>query len=162
MHNRDRDFLRPGRGSFATPRIRSPPRARYSAGCDCRCSAGTDRGGRGVRRDPSGPWPDPAAHSFRGPTPRNAVMFGPPGHLYVYRRLRHALLRQRHVRPDGVAGGVLLRGRGSRRRTRARGLAGPAVRRPVDAARGPGNLGAAWGLTLDDDGLDLFRRGVGG
>lgn len=37
----------------------------------------------------------------------------------------------------------------------------PAVRRPVDAARGPGNLGAALGLTLDDDGLDLFGEESG-
>ena len=34
---------------------------------------------------PTGPWPDAASHSYRGPSARNAVMFGPPGRLYTYR-----------------------------------------------------------------------------
>ncbi|MBY6352270.1 DNA-3-methyladenine glycosylase [Rhodococcoides corynebacterioides] len=104
--------------------------------------------------DPAGPWPDPAAHSFRGPTPRNSVMFGPAGRLYVY--LSYGMHRCANIvcASDGVAGAVLLRaaevvdgdGTVAVRRGSARG---------PGRARGPGNLGSALGLTLEHNGLDL-------
>ncbi|RDI21203.1 DNA-3-methyladenine glycosylase [Rhodococcus sp. AG1013] len=106
--------------------------------------------------DLQGPWPDPASHSFRGRTPRNAVMFGDAGHLYVYRSYGMHYCANVSYGPDGVAGGVLLRAAeiidghelvASRR---------PGISRHSDAARGPGNLGSALGLTLDDNGVDLF------
>lgn len=111
--------------------------------------------------DPAGPWPDPAAHSYRGPTPRNAVMFGPAGHLYVYRSYGMHFCANVSYGPDGVAGGVLLRSAEILEGHEIVASRRPAIRRPVDAARGPGNLGAALGLTLDDDGLDLFGEGPG-
>ncbi|QCQ93842.1 DNA-3-methyladenine glycosylase [Rhodococcus sp. SGAir0479] len=111
--------------------------------------------------DPSGPWPDPAAHSYRGRTPRNAVMFGEPGHLYVYRSYGMHFCANVSYGPDGVAGGVLLRA--------AEIVAGhdlvasrrPAVKRPFDVARGPGNLGSALGLSLDHNGFDLLGTDPG-
>ena len=109
--------------------------------------------------DPAGPWPDPAAHSFPGPTPRNAVMFGPAGRLYVY--LSHGLHLCMNVSCAGVgtSGAVLLRaaevidGEDIVRRRR-----GP-DKRHRDLARGPGNLGQALGITLADSGTDLFSGG---
>ncbi|MGW0179621.1 DNA-3-methyladenine glycosylase [Nocardia sp. NPDC003345] len=106
--------------------------------------------------DPAGPWHDPAAHSGRGRTPRNAAMFGPPGHLYCY--LSYGMHTCANVisGPDGVASGVLLRSAeiiaghdiARARRTAARGV--------HDLARGPGNLGSALGIGLADYGTDLF------
>jgi DNA-3-methyladenine glycosylase len=107
---------------------------------------------------PDGPWPDAAAHSYRGVTGRNAVMFGPPGRLYAY--LSHGIHVCANVvcAGDGVAAAVLLRAAvidtGLETAQSRRG----APIRPEGLARGPGNLCAALGITLSDNGIDLFDR----
>ncbi|MGV0838315.1 DNA-3-methyladenine glycosylase [Mycolicibacterium thermoresistibile] len=102
-----------------------------------------------------GPWPDAAAHSYRGPTGRNAVMFGPAGRLYTYRSHGIHVCANVACAKDGVAGAVLLRAAviesGADVAARRRG---PAIK-PTAWARGPGNLCAALGITMDDNGVDL-------
>ena len=105
---------------------------------------------------PDGPWPDPASHSHRGPTGRNAVMFGPPGRLYTYRSHGIHICANISCGPDGTAGAVLLRaavvecGIGT-----ARARRGPlAAERTL--ARGPGNLCAALAITMAHNGVDVF------
>jgi DNA-3-methyladenine glycosylase len=102
-----------------------------------------------------GPWPDAASHSYPGPRARNTVMFGPAGPLYVY--LSHGIHACANVVTgyDGVPSAVLLRaamiddGAGVAQTRRG---AAPAVA----LARGPGNLCAALGITLGDNGIELF------
>lgn len=105
---------------------------------------------------PDGPWPDAASHSFRGIGGRNVVMFGPAGRMYTY--LSHGIHVCANVvcATDGVAGAVLLR---AAEVTSGHDVAvarrGPAIR-PTALARGPGNLCAALGITMADNGIDLF------
>ena len=109
----------------------------------------------GSQRD--GPWPDPAAHTFRGMNARNHVMFGPAGHLYVYRSHGIHACANIAIGHKGVGCGVLMRGAvvegGVELVTQRR----PAVLDPGKLLRGPGNLAAGLGITLADNGADVFR-----
>ncbi|NDJ88844.1 DNA-3-methyladenine glycosylase [Mycolicibacter kumamotonensis] len=108
---------------------------------------------------PDGPWPDAAAHSYRGPTGRNTVMFGPPGRLYTYRSYGMHVCANVACGPDGTAAAVLLRAAaidgGSATARSRRGEAVPST----GLARGPGNLCSALGITMEDNGIDLFDAG---
>jgi DNA-3-methyladenine glycosylase len=98
---------------------------------------------------------DPASHSFRGRTSRNEVMFGPAGHLYVYRSYGIHWCANVVTGAEGDGQAVLLRAvdpvEGVDEMLRRRG------RRPL--ADGPGKLCQAFGLDGDDDGTDLCDQG---
>ncbi|WP_062986663.1 DNA-3-methyladenine glycosylase [Nocardia anaemiae] len=106
--------------------------------------------------DPAGPWPDPASHSGRGRTKRNAVMFGPAGVLYVYLSYGMHMCVNVTSGPDGTASAVLIRSGEVIAGVEAARSRRPAARSDADLARGPGNLGSALGITLSDYGTPLF------
>jgi DNA-3-methyladenine glycosylase len=105
---------------------------------------------------PDGPWPDAAAHSFRGPTGRNKVMFGPAGRLYTYRSHGIHVCANVVCATDGVAGAVLLRAAAVEAGLKVAQARRGEIVRPAALARGPGNLCSALGITMDDNGIDLF------
>jgi len=98
---------------------------------------------------------DLAAHSARGRTPRNAVMFGPPGHLYVYLiyGLHHCMnvVAGPGAKPEAVLVRSLALDEGIELATRRRG---PRAR-PDRLASGPGNVGRALGVDRGLNGADL-------
>jgi DNA-3-methyladenine glycosylase len=103
---------------------------------------------------------DPASHAYRGRTARNAVMFGPAGHAYVYFSYgMHYCLNVTAERP-GTAGAVLLRALeplAGIAIMRAKGDHGPEAR----LLSGPGKIGRGFGLTLADNGRDFTRGPLG-
>jgi len=107
---------------------------------------------------------DPAAHSFRGPTSRNAVMFGPPGFAYVYRSYGLHWCLNFVCEPKGSAAAVLIRAieptTGLPVMRRRRGMTDPR-----QLCSGPGRLCEAlavteahYGLALDEPPFALYAR----
>jgi DNA-3-methyladenine glycosylase len=103
---------------------------------------------------------DPAAHAYAGKTARNAVLFGPPGHSYVYFIYGNHYCFNVSCLPDGEAGGVLFRALepliGIEEMAKLRGisLSGPRSLRTLTS--GPGRMAEAFGITRErDNGKDL-------
>jgi DNA-3-methyladenine glycosylase len=111
---------------------------------------------------------DPAAHSFRGPTKRNSVMFGPAGHAYIYRSYGIHWCLNFVCEPKGSASAVLIRALepavGLPVMRRRRGLGDPRL-----LCAGPGRICEALGITsvqngipLDEPPFELFAAGGDG
>ncbi len=99
---------------------------------------------------------DAASHAARGLTRRNAPMFGPPGHAYIYKIYGFHHCLNIVTERTGYPAAVLIRAAeplaGLARMRRRRG-----VERAEDLASGPGKLGQAFGLTLEMSGMDMTR-----
>ncbi|MGD0511724.1 MAG: DNA-3-methyladenine glycosylase [Terriglobales bacterium] len=98
---------------------------------------------------------DPAAHSFAGRTPRNAVLFGPPGYAYVYFIYGNHYCLNVSCLPDGVAGGILFRAveplTGIEEMARLRNVSINSPRDLRKLTSGPGRLAEAFGITRERD-----------
>ncbi len=110
---------------------------------------------------------DPACHAAAGPTPRNAPMYGPPGHAYVYFNYGVHYLVNVVTEPEGMPAAVLLRaltpldGLALMRQHRGPRRDGSPVA-DLDLCRGPGNLTRAMGIGPGENRADLTADGHAG
>lgn len=97
---------------------------------------------------------DPACHAYRGKSSRNATLFGPPHHAYVYQIYGVSFCFNLSSEPDGEGAGVLVRAleplEGLELMRERRG-----IKAPRDLCRGPGRLCQAFGIDRALDGVDL-------
>ena len=105
---------------------------------------------------------DPGSHAFRGRTRRNATMFGPAGHLYVYFTYGMHWCANVVCGEEGVATAVLLRALAPLEGVEVMRVRRPAARRDVDLCSGPAKLCQALGVDGSFDGADLVtgRQGL--
>ena len=100
---------------------------------------------------------DPCSHSFRGQTPRNAVMFGPPGHLYVYFTYGMHFCANVSCEAEGVGAAVLFRAlepiAGVDEMALRRGLGEPRL-----LCSGPARLTQALGIGREQNGSPVWRE----
>ncbi len=104
---------------------------------------------------------DPASHAYRGRTRRNATMFGPPGHLYVYFTYGMHWCANAVCWPDGRAGAVLLRALSPEHGLDEMSVMRSKARRSTDLCSGPAKLCQAFGLDGSFDGADLVQGAAG-
>jgi len=99
------------------------------------------------------PDPDPGAHSYRGKTSRNAVMFGPPGYLYVYFTYGMHFCANLVCRPEGTSSGCLMRAGEIVEGLELARLRRPTAKHDYELAQGPARLTKAMGLGREHNGI---------
>ena len=104
---------------------------------------------------------DPGSHAFRGQTRRNATMFGPPGHLYVYFTYGMHWCANAVCGDEGTGWAVLLRAAAPLAGLEEMYAGRPAARRVRDLCSGPAKLCQAFGIDRAMDGADLVSRDRG-
>jgi DNA-3-methyladenine glycosylase len=100
---------------------------------------------------------DLAAHSSRGITDRTRVIFGPPGHAYVYLIYGMYECLNLVAEPEGKPGCVLIRAIEPLEGLEVMHDRRPSARKPEQLASGPGKLTLALGITRKDNGVDVTR-----
>jgi len=100
---------------------------------------------------------DPGSHGYRGLTKRNATMFGPPGHLYVYFTYGMHWCVNVVAGTDGVCSAVLLRAAAPMAGVETMHARRPVARKESDLCSGPARLTQAMGILDEHDGTDLVR-----